>query len=175
MLADYRLRRLTGFIDPFADYYDSGYNQAQSLMAFGHGKWWGVGLGQSVAKFGLPESHNDFIIAIVAEELGIVGFIVVCAVFLFLTARALSIGIKAQERGEIFGALYAFGFAMLFAAQVLINIGGSSALLPSKGITLPLISYGGSSLLATALMFSVLLRVDYENRRAGGEESDDEH
>ena len=170
--ADYRLRRLYSFLDPFADIYGSGYNQVHSLMAFAHGKWWGVGLGRSVEKFGLPEPHNDFIIAIIAEELGMIGFIVICAIFLFLVMRAINIGRQAERRGEIFGALYAFGFAALFSMQVLINIGGSLALLPSKGITLPLISYGGSSLLATALMFSVLLRVDYENRNASKGDDD---
>lgn len=168
----YRLRRWSGFLDPFADPYGGGYSQRHSLMAFARGGWFGVGLGRSVEKLAhLPEAHNDFIVAIIAEEMGLIGFIGLCAAFLFLVTRAIRIGQRAEERGEIFGALYALGLAALLSAQVLINIGGSLSLLPSKGVTLPLVSYGGSSLLATMLMFTVLLRIDRENRRAEEESS----
>ena len=163
----YRMQRLTGFWDPFADPYGQGYNQLHSLMAYGSGGLFGVGLGESVEKHHhLPEAHNDFIVAIIAEEWGLIGFIGICLLFLFLVARTIGIAQRAEARGEYFGALYAFGLSVIVSVQAVINIGGSLSLLPSKGCTLPLVSYGGSSLWATLLMFTVLLRLDYENRYA---------
>lgn len=163
----YRMGRLTAFLDPFANLYTTGYNQVHALMAFTNGGWWGVGWGRSVEKFGnLPEAENDFIIAIIAEELGLVGFGLVCALYCFLVMRAFSIGHHAGERREFFGKFYADGVAVILAMQVFINIGGSVALLPSKGFTLPLVSYGGSSLWVTLWMFVILMRVDLENQRA---------
>lgn len=159
----YRMRRLGGFVDPFES--GSGYNQKHALIAFMFGGFWGSGAVRSIQKWGyLPEPHNDFIIAIIGEELGLAGFLLVCVLFAVIIGRAIKIGNAAESRGEIFGALYAFGFAAMLSAQVFINIGGNFALLPFKGFTLPLVSYGGSSLLATGLMLGVLMRIDYENR-----------
>ncbi len=159
----YRMRRLGGFVDPFES--GSGYNQKHALIAFMFGGFWGSGAVRSIQKWGyLPEPHNDFIIAIIGEEMGLAGFLVVCGLFAIIIGRAIKIGNAAESRGEIFGALYAFGFAAMLSVQVFINIGGNFALLPFKGFTLPLVSYGGSSLLATGLMLGVLMRIDYENR-----------
>ena len=163
----YRLRRLTSFLDPGQDPTGSGYNQWHSLMAFRRGDFFGEGLGRGVEKWGnLPAAHNDFIAAILAEEIGFAGFAAMVALFAFVAMRAAVIGRDAAGRGEMFGALYAFGFAAAVAAQVSVNLAGNLALGPVKGFTLPLVSYGGSSMLATAAMLAVLLRVDFENRRA---------
>lgn len=163
----YRMSRLVGFLDPFANRYTTGYNQLHSLMAFANGGWWGVGWGRSVEKVAhLPEAQNDFIIAIIAEEIGMVGFLFVCFLYFFLIMRAMGIGRQAIERREYFGGFYAFGLSVLLSVQVLVNIGGSVALLPSKGFTLPLVSYGGSSLWACFWMLAILLRVDMENNDA---------
>lgn len=163
----YRMSRLVGFLDPFANRYTTGYNQLHSLMAFANGGWWGVGWGRSIEKVShLPEAQNDFIIAIIAEEIGMVGFLFVCCLYFFLIMRAMGIGKHAIERREYFGGFYAFGLSVLLSVQVLVNIGGSVALLPSKGFTLPLVSYGGSSLWACFWMLAILLRVDMENHDA---------
>lgn len=162
-LEPYRMQRLTSFIDPFTAV--GGYNQKNAIMAFVLGELWGRGIGRSVENWGyLVEPHNDFIVAIIGEEMGLIGFLAVCALLAFIVGRTLTIGVVAEKRGEVFGALYAFGFAAMLTAQSFINIGGNLALLPFKGFTLPLLSYGGSSLLATGLMLGVLIRVDYENR-----------
>ena len=159
----YRMQRLEGFVNPFES--AGGYNQKHALIAFASGGFWGTGAARGIQKWGyLPEPHNDFIIAVIGEELGLAGFLLVCGLFALIVGRAVKIGNAAEARGEIFGALYAFGFAALLSAQVFINIGGNFSLLPFKGFTLPLVSYGGSSLLATGLMLGVLMRVDYENR-----------
>lgn len=168
----YRMERIAGFIDPFADPYGKGYAQLQSLMAYNHGGWFGVGLGNSLQKGLLPEMHNDFIIAIIAEEYGLLGFFAVCALYLFVVMRAIHIGSGANRRGELFGAFYAYTLAGLLITQVSINIGGSLAVLPSKGLTLPLVSYGGSSLWASAAMLAVLLRIDYENKAEADDDDD---
>lgn len=163
----YRMDRFTGFLDPFANRYTSGYNQVHSLMAFANGGWWGVGLGRSIEKLEhLPEAQNDFIIAIIAEEMGIIGFLFVCCLYFFVITRAMGIGWQAIARREYFGGFYAFGLSVLLSLQVLVNIGGSVALLPSKGFTLPLVSYGGSSLWASFWMLAILLRVDMETHDA---------
>lgn len=165
-LEPYRMRRLTSFVDPFDELNAGGYNQKHAIMAFVLGSFWGSGIGRGIEKWGyLPEPHNDFIIAAIAEETGLVGFMLVCGLLAFVAGRAIKIGNAAAARGENFGALYAFGFAAMLTLQSFINIGGNLALLPPKGFTLPLVSYGGSSLLATGLMLGVLLRVDFENRR----------
>lgn len=163
----YRLQRLTSFIDPFSDPYNNSYNQLHSLMGYNAGGIGGAGLGLSVEKYQhLPEAQNDFIIAIIAEEWGLIGFFIVCFLFLFLITRAIGIAREAESRGEFFGALFAFGLSALLSFQVLINIGGSLSILPSKGFTLPLVSYGGSSLWATIAMLTILLRLDWENRQS---------
>ena len=163
----YRLRRVQSFIDLTPGDTAAGYNQWHSLMAFRRGGFFGEGMGRGVEKLGnLPEPQNDFIAAILAEEIGFVGFAVMVALFAFVVTRAVVIGRDAAARGEMFGALCAFGFAVVTAAQVTINLAGNLALGPVKGFTLPFVSYGGSSLLATALMVAILLRIDRENRRA---------
>ncbi|MGU9951243.1 MAG: FtsW/RodA/SpoVE family cell cycle protein [Gammaproteobacteria bacterium WSBS_2016_MAG_OTU1] len=159
----YRMQRLTSFIDPFSAL--GGYNQKHSLIAFVLGGLWGSGVGRSIEKWGyLPEAHNDFIISIIAEENGLIGVLIVCSLLMFIAIRAFKIGDAAAARDETFGALYAYGFAAMLCLQSFVNIGGNLALLPLKGFTLPMVSYGGSSLLATGLMLGVLLRVDCENR-----------
>ena len=163
----YRHSRLTSFLDPSADVQGAGYNQWHSLMAFRRGDLFGEGLGRGVEKWGnLPEPHNDFIAAVLAEEIGFFGFAGMAALFAFVVMRAVVIGRDAAARGEMFGAFYAFGFAAAVSAQVAVNLAGNLALGPVKGFTLPLVSYGGSSLLATAAMLAILLRVDFENRGA---------
>jgi cell division protein FtsW len=161
----YRLRRVTSFMDPFADPFSSGYHQSHALMAFGGGGVSGAGLGRSVEKWShLPEAHTDFIAAVIAEELGFVGFAALILLYVALVTKAFQIARAAAYRGEYFGALAAQGVAALIALHVVFNVGGNLSLLPAKGITLPLISYGGSSLLMTMLMLALLLRVDLENR-----------
>ena len=160
----YRIRRLLSFYDVFDEPLGNDYAQLQSLMAYANGGWLGVGFGGSLQKALLPEAHNDFIIAIIAEEHGLFGFFAVCAAYLFIVMRALAVGKVANARGEVFGAFYAYMLGVVVLAQVTINIGGSLAVMPSKGITLPLVSFGGSSMCITALMLGVLLRLDYENK-----------
>lgn len=167
LMEPYRLRRVSAFVDPFADGSGAGYNQKHALIAFAMGGFWGRGAERSIEKWGyLPESHNDFIIAIIGEEWGLAGFFLVCGLLAYVAARALKIGGAAAARGETFGALYSYGFAAMLAAQSFVNIGGSLALMPFKGFTLPFVSYGGSSLAATGMMLGALMRVDLENRRA---------
>lgn len=160
----YRMRRLMSFYDIFDDPLGNDYAQLQSLMAYANGGWWGVGFGGSLQKSLLPEAHNDFIISVIAEEHGLFGFYVVCAAYVFIVMRILAVGKAANARGEVFGAFYAYTLGVVLLAQVTINIGGSLAVMPSKGITLPLVSFGGSSMCMTALMLGVLLRLDYENK-----------
>ena len=165
--APYRVQRLMIFLDPRSDIYGAGYNQWHSLMAFESGGLWGRGLGRGLEKWGhLPEAHNDFVAAALAEEIGFFGFAGMVALFAFIVMRAVVVGREAAARGEMFGAFYAFGFAAAVTAQVTVNLAGNLALGPAKGFTLPLVSYGGSSLLATAAMVAVLMRVDFENRSA---------
>lgn len=163
----YRLARLTSFLNPWAVQYDSGYQLTQSLIAFGRGSWFGVGLGDSVQKlFYLPEAHTDFLFAVLSEELGLIGGLVVIALFVIVVARAIYIGRKAYVEGRRFAAYLAFGFGLEIAMQVMINIGVNTGMLPTKGLTLPFMSYGGSSLLIMCGMMAILLRVDYESRLA---------
>ena len=161
----YRMLRLTSFLNPWASQFDSGYQLTQSLIAFGRGGWFGVGLGDSVQKlFYLPEAHTDFLFAVLTEELGLVGGIVVLILFAIVVGRALAIGRKAYSENRHFGAYLAYGFGIEIALQVLINIGVNAGVLPTKGLTLPFMSYGGSSLLMMCMMVAILLRIDYESR-----------
>jgi cell division protein FtsW len=163
--APYRLARLTSFLNPWAHPFDSGYQLTQSLIAFGRGGWWGVGLGKSVQKlFYLPEAHTDFLFAVIAEELGLVGTLCVIGLFTLLVIRVFTIGRRAQELGQHFAGFLAYGFAMWIAIQFMVSIGVNSGILPTKGLTLPFMSYGGSSLLINCLMIALVLRIDYENR-----------
>jgi cell division protein FtsW len=163
--APYRLARLTSFLNPWAHPYDSGYQLTQSLIAFGRGGWFGVGLGKSIQKlFYLPEAHTDFLFAVIAEELGLIGTLCVITLFSLLVLRIFSIGRRAQMLGQHFAGFLAYGFAMWVAIQFVVSIGVNSGILPTKGLTLPFMSYGGSSLLINCLMIALVLRIDYENR-----------
>lgn len=161
----YRLARLTTFLNPWANQFDSGYQLTQSLIAFGRGGWFGVGLGESIQKlFYLPEAHTDFLFAVLTEELGLLGGLFMILLFSILVWRALRIGQRCFNEGHHFSAYLAFGIGLNIALQVMINIGVNMGVLPTKGLTLPLMSYGGSSLLITCMMLSLLLRIDYECR-----------
>ena len=161
----YRLQRIVGFMDPWADALGSGYQLSHSLIAFGRGEWLGVGLGGSVEKlFYLPEAHTDFLLAVIAEELGFAGVTVVLVLFVLLIYRAFMVGREAMMREKYFAALTAQGLAVWLAVQAFINIGVNMGLLPTKGLTLPFLSYGGSGLLANCIAVAVLLRIDVENR-----------
>ncbi|MCZ6830392.1 MAG: putative lipid II flippase FtsW [Gammaproteobacteria bacterium] len=165
----YRMQRLTAYTDPWADQFNSGYQLTQSLIAFGRGEWTGVGLGNSVQKlFYLPEAHTDFVFSIWAEETGLIGAVTVIALYLALIYRILWISRKSCQAGDLFGAHICHGVALVFTAQVFINIGVSTGLLPTKGLTLPLISYGGSSLIVCCCMLALVLRVDRERRTGRG-------
>ena len=163
LTSEYRFRRLVTFLDPWAQQFGDGYQLTQSLIAFGRGEWFGVGLGNSVQKlFYLPEAHTDFVFAILAEEFGLFGVLLVMALFALMIARILIIARKAVQRQDWFSAYVVFGIGILLAGQVFINIGVTSGLLPTKGLTLPFISYGGSSLLVCAVMIALVLRVGIE-------------
>ncbi|HSC74991.1 MAG TPA: putative lipid II flippase FtsW [Pseudomonadales bacterium] len=165
----YRLARLLAFVDPWEEsvMYGSGYQLTQSLIAIGRGEWFGVGLGHSVQKlFYLPEAHTDFVFSIWAEEAGLAGCITIIGLFGLMVRRMFVIGRFAADRGEYFGALVAAGLALVIAYQAFINMGVASGLLPTKGLTLPFISYGGSSLMMSAVMSAMVLRLSFENRQA---------
>jgi cell division protein FtsW len=165
--APYRLRRVMNFTDPFSDIENSGWQLAQSLIAIGRGEWTGVGLGNSVQKLlYLPETHTDFIFAIWAEEFGLLGIVTLLALFAVVVWRAFVVGRTAQRRKHFFAAYLCYGIGAWIGAQALINMAVNMGLLPTKGLTLPLISYGGSSLITVCLMVALLLRADHENRLA---------
>jgi cell division protein FtsW len=169
----YRVERLTSFLNPWADPFDSGFQLTQSLIAIGRGEWTGVGLGSSVQKlFYLPESHTDFIFAVLAEEMGLLGSALVIGLFSLLVWRCFVIGMRALEQQHLFGAWLSFGIGTWLGIQTFINLGVNMGLLPTKGLTLPLVSYGGSSLLVTIAALTLVLRVSREltpvtNRRKG--------
>jgi len=161
----YRLARWSSFLDPWADQFATGYQLTQALIAFGRGHVTGTGLGNSVQKLHfLPEAHTDFIFAVIAEELGMIGAIAVVLLFTLFIVRAMLIGRQAELAGHLFAAYMSYGIGFIIAAQAFINMAVSSGLLPTKGLTLPLISYGGSSLLVTGVMIGLLLRADRETR-----------
>ena len=161
----YRLERLTTFLNPWANQYDSGYQLTQSLIAFGQGGFFGVGLGNSVQKlFYLPEAHTDFLFAVIAEELGLVGVVVVIALYAMLFFRAFWIGFQAQSLGLHFSGYLAYGFALWLGLQFIVNVGVNAGALPTKGLTLPLMSYGGSSIIINCVVIACLLRIDHELR-----------
>jgi cell division protein FtsW len=166
VMEPYRLERMKGFLNPFDDPFDTGYQLSHALIAFGRGEFWGVGLGGSVEKLlYLPEAHTDFLLAVVAEELGFVGVLVVVLLFAWLVIRAFSIAKEAVANERYYGALLAQGIGVWMGVQGFINMGVNMGLLPTKGLTLPLLSYGGSGILANCIALSVLLRIDFENRR----------
>jgi len=156
----YRLQRFIGYTDPWADQFGSGYQLTQSLIAFGRGDWAGVGLGNSIQKqFYLPEAHTDFVFAILAEEFGLIGTLMVVGLFSVLVYRALRIGYLAEKKQQLFNAYFAYGIGILLGAQSFINMGVNMGLLPTKGLTLPLVSYGGSSLIVSCMCIGVLARI----------------
>ncbi len=164
--APYRMQRVIGFMDPWADPFGKGYQLSHALIAFGRGEWLGVGLGGSVEKlFYLPEAHTDFLMAVIAEELGLVGVTAVIMLFALLVVRALQIGRQAAYLDRNFSALVAQGIGVWIGAQAMINIGVNMGVLPTKGLTLPFLSFGGSGMLVNCAAAALLLRVDYENRR----------
>jgi cell division protein FtsW len=164
--APYRLQRLTAFLDPWSDPFGKGYQLSHALIAFGRGEWFGVGLGSSVEKLlYLPEAHTDFLLAVIAEELGFVGVAVVIGLFVWLLVRAYAISRQAARLGRPFSALVAQGIGVWIGVQTFINIGVNMGVLPTKGLTLPLLSFGGSGIVTNAVAIAILLRVDYENRR----------
>lgn len=163
ILSPYRMQRLVTFLDPWADQFDTGYQLTQSLIGFGRGEWFGLGLGNSLQKlFFLPEAHTDFIFAIIAEEFGLIGALIVIGLFAALIWRIVTIARENLAAGKMFSALACFGVGTLFALQVFINIGVASGLLPTKGLTLPFISYGGSSLLICCVLMAFVMRVQWE-------------
>jgi len=165
-LEPYRLERIFGFLDPWKEEFGKGYQLTQSLMAIGRGGIFGLGLGAGVSKhYYLPEAHTDFILAVTAEELGLVGVFGVVGAYAWLTWRAFAIGKEARRLEQPFAALVAQGIGTLFGIQSLINIAVNMGFAPTKGLTLPLMSYGGSGMIASLVTLSVLVRVDWENRR----------
>ncbi len=166
MAAPYRVERMLTFLNPWADPFGSGFQLTQALIAIGSGEWFGVGLGSSVQKlFYLPEAHTDFLFAVLAEELGMLGVLVVILLFSFVVWRAIAIGARAERAGHGYGAHLAYGVGLLIGLQAFVNIGVNMGILPTKGLALPLMSYGGSSLVVTSFAVGLVMRVDYEQRR----------
>lgn len=163
----YRLARLKSFQDPWADPFGAGYQLSQAQIAFGRGEWFGTGLGNSVQKlFYLPEAHTDFVYSVLAEELGLLGALFVVVLYAILIARIFLVGRQAEKQSEFFKGYVAYGFGLIIAGQALINIGVNVGALPTKGLTAPLLSYGGSSLLVCSAMIAIVLRIDYELKRS---------
>lgn len=168
VLSPYRWERLVAFMDPWSRQFDSGYQLVQSLIAFGRGEWFGLGLGNSIQKlFFLPEAHTDFVFAIFAEEFGLIGALFLIGLYGFFIYKIIGLARLASEKGELFSSYIAFGIAILLALQVFINMGVAAGLLPTKGLTLPFLSYGGSSLLITCALVALILRIDMELKANG--------
>ncbi len=166
IVSPYRRDRVFGFMDPWADAYGRGYQLSHSLIAFGRGELFGVGLGASVEKlFYLPEAHTDFLLAVIAEELGFVGVVAIIALFALVVQRAFAIGRQCVQLDRLYPALVAMGMGIWFGVQSFINMGVNMGLLPTKGLTLPLMSFGGSGIFANCVALAILLRVDWENRQ----------
>jgi len=166
LASPYRMHRIFGYMDPWADPFGSGYQLSHALIAFGRGEWLGVGLGASVEKLHyLPEAHTDFLLAVIAEELGLAGVLLVIAMFVWIVARAFSLARQASEHRRHFAALSAQGIGIWIGFQAFVNMGVNMGLLPTKGLTLPLMSYGGSGLVANFVALAILLRIDWENRQ----------
>lgn len=167
VLEPYRVVRLLSFVDPWADQLDAGYQLTQALIGFGRGEYLGIGLGEGVQKlFYLPEAHNDFIYAVIAEELGLVGALGILALLGFLTVRMFGIGRRAVAAEQVFAGSLAYGAGLLIGMQTIINVGVNTGVLPTKGLTLPFVSFGGNSLLVCSAAVALALRVDYEHQRA---------
>jgi cell division protein FtsW len=166
LTSPYRMQRILGFMDPWADPYGRGYQLSHALIAFGRGEWFGVGLGGSVEKlFYLPEAHTDFLLAVIAEELGFAGVAAVIGLFCWLILRAFAIGQQSAMLERLFAGLVAQGIGVWIGVQAIINMGVNMGMLPTKGLTLPLMSFGGSAIAANCCAIAVLLRIDWENRQ----------
>ena len=173
MTKPYVVVRFSSYLNPWAaeNVFSGSYQLTQALIAFGRGEWMGVGLGNSIQKlYFLPEAHNDFVLAIVGEELGLIGVSLIVMLFCALVFMAFSIGKDAEKKGAVFEAFVAYGIGLLFAGQAMVNIGVNTGLLPTKGLTLPFLSYGGASLIVSFFMAALLLRVQYEIERPRIEE-----
>ena len=161
----YRMKRVVGFMDPWSDPFGKGYQLSHALIAIGRGEWFGVGLGGSVEKlFYLPEAHTDFLLAVIGEELGFVGIAAVICLFAWLVIRAFSIGRTAASLERYFPALVAQGIGIWLGVQTIINLGVNMGVLPTKGLTLPLLSFGGSGIVSNCIALAMLFRIDFENR-----------
>ncbi|MBU6459939.1 MAG: putative lipid II flippase FtsW [Proteobacteria bacterium] len=161
----YRLERIIGFMHPWQDPFGAGYQLTHALIAFGRGGWFGVGLGASVEKlFYLPEAHTDFLLAVIAEELGFVGVMVIIGLFVWLVMRIFRIGRNAVQLERYYGALVSYGVGVWIGVQAIINMGVNMGLFPTKGLTLPLLSYGGSGIVTNCIALGLVMRVDWENR-----------
>ena len=169
LISPYRMARVTGFLNPWADPFDSGFQLVQALIAFGRGEWFGVGLGASVQKlFYLPAAHTDFIVAVIAEELGLVGVVTIVALFAILVGRAFVLSRIAEQSDRIYHARLSQGIGLLLGFQAIINLGVNLGVLPTKGLTLPFVSYGGSSMLASCFAVGLLLAISRELQPARG-------
>ncbi|MFL6653608.1 MAG: putative lipid II flippase FtsW [Sulfurifustis sp.] len=165
LIAPYRMNRVTSFLDPWADPYNTGFQLVQALIAFGRGEWLGVGLGASVQKLSyLPAAHTDFLMAVIAEELGLAGVIGVIALYAIVLTRAFAIARQAETAGQTYGARLAQGLGVLLVVQAMINLGVNMGLLPTKGLTLPFVSYGGSSIIVCCAAVGLLLLIERESR-----------
>jgi cell division protein FtsW len=165
LISPYRLGRVTGFLDPWADPFNSGFQLVQALIAFGRGEWLGVGLGGSIQKlFYLPAAHTDFLFAIIAEELGLIGVLAVMALFAILIVRAFVIARRAEGAGQLYAARLSSGIGLLLGIQAMVNMGVNMGVLPTKGLTLPFMSYGGSSTLLSCIFAGLLLRIERDAR-----------
>ncbi|MEY3182842.1 MAG: Lipid flippase FtsW [Pseudomonadota bacterium] len=165
LASPYRIERLTSFLNPWADQFNSGYQLTQALIAFGRGGWLGVGLGSSVQKLlYLPEAHTDFLFAVLAEELGLLGGVITLLIFSILVGRIFWLGKQAIVRQQIYSAYVAYGIGLWLGLQTLISVGVNVGLFPTKGLTLPFMSYGGSSIVVSMFAIGLLLRIDYEKR-----------
>jgi cell division protein FtsW len=174
VFSPYRLQRVTTFLDPWADVEGSGYQLAQALIAFGRGEWFGVGLGAGIQKqFYLPEAHTDFLMAVIGEEFGLMGTLVVIFLFSVIVWRAFRIGARAERMEKRFLSYVAQGFGLWIGMQAFINMGVNVGLLPTKGLTLPLMSYGGNSIIVAIVVIAMLVRIDYELRNSVIEPSEE--
>ena len=163
----WRWERIISFIDPWSDPWGSGYQLTLSLMSIGRGDWFGVGLGQGLMKMGyLPDAHTDFIFSVIVEEMGILGGFAIISLLFGLSFRIFFIGRESLVRKNFFGFYFSFGAGLLLGLHTFINVGVSSGLLPTKGLTLPLISAGGTNLIIVCLMIGLILRIDYENKNS---------
>jgi cell division protein FtsW len=166
LTSPYRMKRVLSFLDPFEDPFNSGYQLSQALIGFGRGEWMGVGLGNGIQKqYFLPEAHTDFLASVIGEELGLVGMLTIVAAFAFIAWRAFSIGARAQAASQPFAAYVAQGIGLWLGLQAFVNIGVNVGMLPTKGLTLPFMSYGSNSLMVACMGIGILLRIDYTLRQ----------